>query len=260
MARGLHAGGALAEKSSRRTAQFGDSKEAARSGGVLPVTRIKIIVEGQTEESFVDAVLAPALWHRQIYLTPILLGVPGHKGGNVNYARVKKDILLHLRQDPAVYCSTMLDFYALGDGFPGVPPPPQLTGLQKALIREQAIYQDILESAPDTRADLRFVPYLQVHEYEGLLFSDPDAFARGLGHQGLSLQLQAVRNAFATPEDINDDPQSAPSKRVLGIYGSYRKVIEGTVAAQQVGVATMRQHCPHFNDWVSRLEAARPLA
>jgi hypothetical protein len=105
------------------------------------VIRIKIVVEGQTEESFIDKVLAPALWHREIYLTPVILGVPGHKGGNVNYARVKKDILLHLRQDPAVYCSTMLDLYALGDGFPGVPPPPHLTGLQKASVRELAIYQ-----------------------------------------------------------------------------------------------------------------------
>lgn len=223
------------------------------------MTRIKIIVEGQTEESFIDKVLAPALWHREIYLTPIILGVPGHKGGNVNYARVKKDILLHLRQDPAAYCSTMLDLYALGDGFPGVPPPPHLTGLQKASVRELAIYQDIVASAPETRPDLRFYPYLQVHEYEGLLFSDPDAFARGLGQQVLSGRLRAIRDAFATPEDINDDPQSAPSKRVLAVYGSYRKVIEGTVAAQEVGVATMRQQCPHFHQWVSRLETATPL-
>lgn len=223
------------------------------------MTRIKIIVEGQTEESFIEKVLAPVLWHREIYLTPIILGIPGHKGGNVNYARVKKDILLHLRQDPAAYCSTMLDLYGLRDGFPGVPPPPNQPGLQKARILEQAIYQDIVASAPEARPDLRFYPYLQVHEYEGLLFSDPDAFARGLGQQFLSGQLHAIRNAFATPEDINDDPNSAPSKRVAGVYRSYRKVIEGTVAAQEVGVGTMRQQCPHFHEWVSRLEAAIPL-
>lgn len=222
--------------------------------------RIKIIVEGQTEESFIEKVLAPALWHREIYLTPIILGVPGHKGGNVNYARVKKDILLHLRQDPAAYCSTMLDLYGLGEGFPGVPPPPNQTGHQKARIREQAIYQDIVASAPGTRADVRFYPYLQVHEYEGLLFSDPDAFARGLGQQALSGQLHTIRNAFASPEDINEDPDHAPSKRVVGVYRSYRKVIEGTVAAQEVGVQTMRQQCPHFHEWVSGLEAATPLA
>ena len=223
------------------------------------MTRIKIIVEGQTEESFIEKVLAPALWHREIYLTPIILGIPGHKGGNVNYARVKKDILLHLRQDPGAYCSTMLDLYGLGEGFPGVPPPPHLTGVQKAMAREQAIYQDIVASVPEARADVRFYPYLQVHEYEGLLFSDPNAFARGLGKQNLSGQLHAIRNAFQTPEDINDDPNRAPSKRVISVYHPYRKVIEGTVAAQEVGIETMRQQCPHFHEWVSRLEAAVPL-
>jgi hypothetical protein len=223
------------------------------------LTRIKIVVEGQTEESFIEKVLAPALWHREIYLTPIILGVPGHKGGNVNYARVKKDILLHLRQDPGAYCSTMLDLYGLGEGFPGVPPPPHLTGVQKAMAHEQAIYQDIVASVPEARADVRFYAYLQVHEYEGLLFSDPNALARGLGQQNLSGQLHAIRNAFQTPEDINDDPNRAPSKRVISVYHGYRKVIEGTVAAQEVGVETMRQQCPHFHQWVSRLEAAVPL-
>jgi Domain of unknown function (DUF4276) len=223
------------------------------------LTRIKIVVEGQTEESFIEKVLAPALWHREIYLTPIILGVPGHKGGNVNYARVKKDILLHLRQDPGAYCSTMLDLYGLGEGFPGVPPPPHLTGVQKAMAHEQAIYQDIVASVPEMRADVRFYPYLQVHEYEGLLFSDPNALARGLGQQNLSGQLHAIRNAFQTPEDINDDPNRAPSKRVISVYHGYRKVIEGTVAAQEVGMETMRQQCPHFHQWVSRLEAAVPL-
>lgn len=224
------------------------------------MTRIKIIVEGQTEESFVEKVLAPALWGRGIYVIPIILGVPGHKGGKVNYARVKKDVLLHLRQDPTAYCTTMFDLYGLGDGFPGVPPPPNQNGLQKALVQEEAMYRDIVESSPDTRADLRFYPYLQVHEYEGLLFSDPDAFASGLGQTHLAGQLHAVRNSFVTPEDINDDPQTAPSKRIISIYRSYRKVIEGTISAQRVGLDRMRQQCPHFDQWVSRLESATPLA
>ena len=130
----------------------------------------------------------------------------------------------------------------------------------KAQVIEQAIYQDIVASIPDHQPERRFYPYLQVHEFEGLLFSDPDAFARGLGQQLLSGQLHAIRNAFATPEDINDDPNLAPSKRVAGVYRSYRKVIEGTLAAQEVGVQMMRQQCPHFHQWVSGLEAAMPLA
>jgi hypothetical protein len=223
------------------------------------LTRVKIIVEGQTEESFVENVLAPVLWPLDVYVTPILLGIPGHKGGNVRYAHVKRDILLHLRQDPTAYCSTMLDLYGLGGGFPGLPVPTNQSGLQRAQSIERAIYDDILAAIPEFRPERRFYPYLQVHEFEGLLFSDPDAFARGLGQLTIAGQLHVIRNAFPTPEDINDNPASAPSKRVLGIYSSYRKVIEGTVAAQEVGVPTMRQQCPHFHEWVSRLEAATPL-
>lgn len=132
------------------------------------------------------------------------------------------------------------------------------TGLQKAEHLESAIYHDVVASIQNVRADRRFFPYLQVHEYEGLLFSDPYAFARS-GQEALSAQLLAVRNGFATPEDINDEPQTAPSKRVLTIYRSYRKVIEGTVAAQHVGIEAMRRQCPHFHQWVSRLETLRPI-
>jgi hypothetical protein len=61
-------------------------------------------------------------------------------------------------------------------------------------------------------------------------------------------------------KSIADIPASAPSKRVLGVYRSYRKVIEGAVAAQEVGISTMRQQCPHFHEWISRLDGAPALA
>ena len=96
------------------------------------MARINVIVEGPTEESFINNMLAPFLWPRAIYITPFVLGVPGHKGGNVNYARVKKDVLLQLKHDREAYCSTMLDLYGLGAGFPGMPSPAHLTGTGKA--------------------------------------------------------------------------------------------------------------------------------
>ena len=123
----------MAEEPSRRAAQAGQSQESAERRRSSPVDTDQDHRGRADRGVLYRKVLAPALWHREIYLTPIILGVPGHKGGNVNYARVKKDVLLHLRQDPTAYCSTMLDLYGLGDGFPGVPPPPHLTGVQKAL-------------------------------------------------------------------------------------------------------------------------------
>jgi hypothetical protein len=223
------------------------------------VSRVVVIVEGQTEESFVKGPLAEALWQHQVYLTPIVLGVPGHKGGRPNYARVQKDLLRQLKQDATAYCSTMIDLYGLGQGFPGTPPPRQLTNIQKVEHIERAIKDDICDRIPDFRPDLRLIPYLSLHEYEGLLFSDPDAFAQALTQPGLAVGFHKVRNGFPTPEDINDRPETAPSKRVLTAYSAYRKVIEGTLAARAVGIEKMRQECQHFRSWLEHLEALPDL-
>lgn len=221
--------------------------------------RVNIVVEGQTEESFVSGVLAPALWSHQIYLTPILLGVPGHKGGRPNYDRVKKDVILYLKQDAKAYCSTLLDYYGLGHGFPGTPVAENLPNVAKAEQIERAVKEDICARIPEFRADIRFVPYIQLHEYEGLLFSRPQVFATAINQDQLAQQFQQARDNFPTPEDINDDPLSSPSKRILAAYPQYSKVLHGTVAAQAVGVAAMRQECPHFREWLDRLAGLQPL-
>lgn len=218
------------------------------------MTRVLVVVEGQTEESFVNEVLMPDLMPCQVFLKPILLGVQGHKGSRVNYARVQKDILLRLKQDRFSKCSTMLDFYGLGKGFPGTPLPPNLSNLDKVTHIEQAVRQDIVTQAPGLRADVRFIPYLQLHEFEGLLFSDPAAFAQGINQSNLAHQFESIREGFPTPEDIDDSPTTAPSKRVLQVCPSYRKVLNGTQAAMAVGIDTMRRECPHFRNWFDRLE------
>jgi hypothetical protein len=215
------------------------------------VIRVYVVVEGQTEESFVKNVLAPVLWPVQICLIPILLG---RTGGRPNYPRVKRDLVVLLKQDSGAYCTTMLDLYGLGDGFPGTPVPANGTGRDKALHIELAMKTDISEALDIRRPDIRFVPYLQVHEYEGLLFSDPAAFASGIGHAEISPAFNGIRSQFPTPEDINDSPNNAPSKRVLRAYPSYRKPVDGTLAAKAVGIDRMRQECPHFQEWIQSLE------
>lgn len=219
------------------------------------MTRVYVVVEGQTEESFVSRVLRPSLWQLRVYLFPILVGAPGHEGGNPQYARVKKDVLKQLKQDQTAYCSTMFDLYGLGDDFPGLPLPANLQNLEKVTRIEQAVKADIVAELPDLRPDVRFLPYLQLHEFEGLLFSDPAGFASGIGQPHLAVPFQKIRQVFPTPEDIDDNPNSAPSKRVLNTYPAYRKVLDGTLAAQAVGVARMRQECPHFRTWLEQIEA-----
>ena len=217
------------------------------------MTRVSVVVEGPTERSFVQEVLAPVLWSRGIYLTPTILGVPGHKGGRTNYVRVRKDVLRQLKEDRTACCSTMLDFYGLGKGFPGTPLPPNLSNVDKVIHLERAMGADIIAEVPDLRPDARFLPYLQLHEYEGLLFSDPEAFANGISQSHLTAQFQAIRQSFPTPEDIDDSPVTAPSKRVFGLCPSYNKVLDGTRAASAVGIEAMRRECPHFRDWVESL-------
>ena len=149
----------------------------------------------------------------------------------------------------------MVDLYGLGPGFPGHPPPEHLSNLEKVRHVEQAVKKDICEELPELRPDLRFIPYLQLHEYEAILFSDPAAFATGINHPNLRSQFRRIRDEFDSPEDINNHPETAPSKRVLAVCPGYRKVIEGTQAAAAVGIPTMREQCQHFRDWIESLEA-----
>jgi hypothetical protein len=218
------------------------------------VTRVYVIVEGSSEESFVNNVLAEVLWPRQVYATGIRLGTVGHRGGRTSYVRLRTDLIRQLKEDRSALCSTMVDFYGIGPGFPGTPLPQGVSNITKVESIDAAIHADIATSIPDLRADLRLIPYLSLHEYESLLFSDPDTFSRALSRPALAPHFHKVRNQFETPEDINDHVETSPSKRVLGIYPQYKKVIEGTQAARAIGITKMRAECPHFRQWAARLE------
>ncbi len=127
------------------------------------MTRVNIVVEGQTEETFVKEVLAPALGYRGVYLTPRLLGAPGKQGGKVNYARVRMDISAFLKQDKQAYCTTLIDLYGLGSGFPGSAPIPSgVPGRPepgRASQIEEEVKSDIISTLGDNfRADTGFYP------------------------------------------------------------------------------------------------------
>ena len=92
------------------------------------------------------------------------------------------------------------------------------------------------------------------HEFEGLLFSDCSAFSRAIGKPELERALQKVRDEFGSPEDINDSPVTAPSKRILRLIPSYEKPLMGTLAIIEIGLVRIRRECPHFDQWLGRLE------
>lgn len=195
--------------------------------------------------------LAPEL-SSHVLLTARILGDPGHKGGRVNWARLQKDLRLILKSDPSAFCTTLLDYYGLQSGFPG---DSDRTGAERAADIELGMKNELVRSEPTLRVELRFIPYLQLHEYEGLLFSDPEALADAIGVPSLSLEFAAIRSQFTTPEEINDAWATAPSKRILQHHPRYQKVIEGTLAAGRVTVAKMREECPRFHRWLSTLES-----
>ena len=97
-----------------------------------------------------------------------------------------------------------------------------------------------------------------MHEFEGLLFSDCAAFSRAIGLPQLEPRFSGIRNQFATPEEIDDSPNTAPSKRVEELVPGYEKPLLGVLAAMEIGLARMRQECPHFDAWLKKLESLVP--
>lgn len=215
--------------------------------------RVIVVVEGATEGRFVADLLAPELLARaNVLVTARILGVPGHKGGRVNYPRLQKDLLILLRSDRDAFCTTLLDYYGLAPGFPGDTGAP---GAERAASIEAGMKLDVVGKAASVGTEQRFIPYLQLHEFEGLLFSDPEALADAIHAPSLAATFAAIRNQFPTPEDINDDFVTAPSKRILKHHPDYNKVLDGTRAAHRITIEKMRQECPRFQRWITALEA-----
>ncbi|MCA1481490.1 DUF4276 family protein, partial [Bradyrhizobium sp. NBAIM08] len=131
---------------------------------------------------------------------------------------MKQDIVRHLKEDRAAFATTMVDFYALpelGDrAWPGRQDANALPYAQKAAAVENGLAADIaLAMGWDGAEARRFIPFVVMHEFEGLLFSNCDAFANAIAKPGLAKAFQAIRNGFTSPEEINDSQLTAPSKR-----------------------------------------------
>ncbi|MDR1063688.1 MAG: DUF4276 family protein [Azoarcus sp.] len=217
--------------------------------------RVHIVCEGQTEEMFVSWVLADAFRVQGIYLVPSLLGKPGHKGGNVRFERVLADVQKRLLGDRKAWCTTFFDFYGLPEEFPGKAEAKVRHDVdQKAECLQQAMTARLRSKIGDD-AMRRFIPYVQMYEFEGLLFSCPDRLAAGIGQSDLGTEFQRIRDGFDTPEAINDSPVTAPSKRILKLFSGYEKPLYGSLAAMEIGLVAIRRECPRFDAWLQQIEA-----
>jgi hypothetical protein len=153
----------------------------------------------------------------------------------------------------------MVDYYGLpqaGDrAWPGRAEAGRLPVAEKSPLVEQALLADIAKELGGEFEARRFLPFVVMHEFEGLLFSDCQAFAEAIARPQLAQSFRDIRQQFSTPEEINDSPVTAPSKRVEELVAGYEKPLFGTLAALRMGLDTIRAECPHFRDWLDRLEA-----
>lgn len=218
--------------------------------------RVVIVCEGQTEEAFISRVMVPAFVEAGILLQGITVETsPGHKGGAMRYDRLRPALRNALANGRVAAVTTLIDLYKLAPDFPGYGaalPLPTLAERLRAL--ESQLHADVVAHCGCNPA--RFIPHVQPHEFEALLFSDVSVLT-GLeaGWAAAAPALVQARMAAPTPEEINNGYETKPSARLETLLRnpSYRKLRHGPIAAERIGLARIESECPHFAGWLAQL-------
>lgn len=211
--------------------------------------RLIIVCEGPTESEFCMEVLAPELLKSEIYVDAPL--VKKSNGGIVPWPNIKRQIETHLHEGNA-YVSMLVDYYGIKDSykFPGWMKSKTITSLPD---RWQFLCERMkADIAPELSS--RFIPYIQIHEFESLLFTDINVFKDNFDKKEMDYSiLEDTVNDFSNPEEINSRPTLAPSKRLLSAIPGYDKVLFGNYIASETGLTKIMDRCPLFNQWISAL-------
>jgi hypothetical protein len=215
--------------------------------------RIIIICEGPTEQEFCKKTLSPYFAAKEIYVQAP--HIKKSNGGIVNWSALKEQIENHLKQDAECAVSLFIDYYGIyaKHSFPAWEEASKITGKSDRLsFIVQKMKDDI-----DEKLRYRFIPYMQLHEFEGLLFSHINIFQEQIPAADLVnlSELQSIFDRFTNPEMINSTPDNAPSKRLQRIIKGYSKVVYGNILAEAVGLSRIRAKCPRFDTWISSMEA-----
>lgn len=218
--------------------------------------RLHVTAEGQTEQNFVKEVLAPHLATKDIFIDARCVLTSKDKragkiyrGGMTCYQKAKADILTWIKQDDKTDCrfTTMFDLYALPEDFPGYSASIMLVDPYKRVAALEAALQADIN-------DYRFVPYIQLHEFEALILAEPSALDwEYLEHEAAIASLVSMVGA-QNPELINCGRETAPSKRILSKIKEYDKVTSGVSVAKKIGLATLKLRCRHFDQWLTCME------
>lgn len=206
--------------------------------------RLKIVVEGPTEERFVNVLLKNYFEQYGITVEPCMAKRKGQRNsGQISYAHLKK-FLYSLSGDPGCYVTTLFDYYKMPKDMPAI--TLRGTLYDEASAIETAVNADI------GRANVFF--HLQLHEYEALLFSDIDVLLNYLD-RGDTTRFRSSIAGFQNPEHINNSEATSPSHRIISHAPAYSKYIDGTAIAELIGIDKMMAECPHFATWIKHIKA-----
>jgi hypothetical protein len=215
--------------------------------------RIIVICEGPTEQSFFRTNLLAHFAERNLFVqTPL---IKKSQGGVVKWEILKREIENYLKSNNDVFVTTFLDYYGINSnlGF------PNWDDAHKIFDKEERM--DFLENAMlnsiKKQHHYRYIPYLQLHEFEGLLFNNIDIFKNNISPDELVglLELQEVFENFSNPELINNSKENSPSNRLKRIIKGYNKIVFGDILSEAIGINNIRSKSPRFNNWISKLES-----
>lgn len=215
--------------------------------------RVHILVEGQTEEAFTRDVLTPHLYQFGIHPIAVLLKTKRvksggtFKGGVTTTEQVLGDVRRLLTDTAAVAVTTLLDYYGLPQDFPGMALRPTSDPYARVACVEAAFAAKIDSN--------RFLPHLVLHEYETWIFSAPGECGWVFERDTVATRLSEIALECNGAERINEQPMSAPSKRLQKVFPAYKKTLHGPMAVEAIGLERIRQACPHAAAWLSRLES-----
>lgn len=214
--------------------------------------RIIIICEGQTEQEFIKATMQHYFASKGIYLqTPL---IKASRGGIVNWNKLKQEVETHLKTDKTAIVTTLIDYYGLytKHSFPNWSICEAIANkVDRMVALETAMSNDIDETYRH-----RFIPYLQLHEFEGLLFNDINIIYSQVPPADIVNEAELVKTfaQYDNPEMINNIRTTSPSHRLQRIIKGYNKVVYGSILSEAIGLERMRAKSPRFNEWVTKLE------
>ncbi|SFU66168.1 protein of unknown function [Porphyromonadaceae bacterium KHP3R9] len=222
---------------------------------------LNIIVEGSSEETFVKGVLKDHFVQNGVYVTArkILTGWDKSanrpaKGGMLKYSKFRNDVFRWIESDRGradTYYTSMVDLYA----FPvdnNSPYNARIRGIHDPFLRVEALEDAIASDIGHPT----FIPYVQLHEFEALVLTDPERLL--VLYPGKEKAIARLKNEIAGkhPEEINENSRTAPSKRIIKHIPEYdgQKAQAGPLVVEDIGLNKLREHCAHFNQWITKLE------